>query len=672
MSPSSTVLASGANTAPMSTAAMPAAKDTSIVSSAPAGAPVANPGSPTAHAAGNESVPIEKTTFSDLDEFGFTLFVKWLYGGGLHGPNDFHSTGHYICLYVIAYRFESEVLQNEVMDLLRHYYLKENMTAPAYRVEYIYSLTPGANHMRHFLTYTAAYRCLVERPEAEGVYLSDSMKTLLAKNPEISADFTNDAIEIHRNGILDARRGWDCAFHQTDGIFDGANDGADASAIPPLPNQSVRVPGFPRRHTSPLNTVNNDWQDTASLYVPVPQKSPAKLDQLGMDAQGNPKPGRAYPKKPNLDDDNLSIKSIESMEQHYNNEVKDYWDNLSIHSGVGPMASSYGDTHDTGHRRSRSRSRQNYYHGPPTAMDERIMDASTKTHRGSSPPRRSQNQAPCCRHGCSGPHQYHGPSYPSYAHHVSRARNAYPHRQPSCDSNYSSYAYAGPRLYECHGCDGVSPTPAPVTGFIPTVPAYPAEPATTIIPPGPSITQRGPPTMTPAGGVENAPLTPAIHPPHSTSDNASSTKSKPSSKRQALMRAIRPSPSQQEVVNRDRKIRRELDWTNAPSLRDTMGEAAKVGKTEKLLTRAPTPAPAPLAATTPTTVPPTASTSVVNQENHPGLREPVAVSATPKKDEARSVAGTTTTAGKGLGSKIKGKITKMKVKLGLFMAKHAH
>lgn len=100
-----------------------------------------------------------------------------------------------------------------VMDLLRHYYLQESMTAPAYRIEYIYTLTPGPNLMRHFLITTAAYRCLDEKPEADGVYMTDSMKALFAKNSEISSDFTNAAIDLHRNGTIDVRRGWDCTFH---------------------------------------------------------------------------------------------------------------------------------------------------------------------------------------------------------------------------------------------------------------------------------------------------------------------------------------------------------------------------------------------------------------------------------------------------------------------------
>jgi len=51
-------------------------------------------------------------TFEDLDEYAAALFVRWLYGGELHGPQDFHSFQHYLSLYVLAQRFEVEALSN--------------------------------------------------------------------------------------------------------------------------------------------------------------------------------------------------------------------------------------------------------------------------------------------------------------------------------------------------------------------------------------------------------------------------------------------------------------------------------------------------------------------------------------------------------------------------------
>lgn len=54
----------------------------------------------------------EELTFEDLDEYGFALFVRWLYGGSLNGPKDFHTMQHYLCLYVLAHRFDVEPLCN--------------------------------------------------------------------------------------------------------------------------------------------------------------------------------------------------------------------------------------------------------------------------------------------------------------------------------------------------------------------------------------------------------------------------------------------------------------------------------------------------------------------------------------------------------------------------------
>lgn len=54
----------------------------------------------------------EELTFADLDEYGFALFVRWLYGGQLYGPRDFHSMQHYLSLYVLAHRFDVEPLCN--------------------------------------------------------------------------------------------------------------------------------------------------------------------------------------------------------------------------------------------------------------------------------------------------------------------------------------------------------------------------------------------------------------------------------------------------------------------------------------------------------------------------------------------------------------------------------
>lgn len=106
------------------------------------------------------------------------------------------------------------------MDVVRAYYRQNNMTAPSYRVEYIYTCTGVPNHMRNFLITTAAYRCLCETPIAPGVHVSDSMKTLLAKGGDMPVDFAEALIKLNKNGIVDVRRGSNCTFHEhSDGRF---------------------------------------------------------------------------------------------------------------------------------------------------------------------------------------------------------------------------------------------------------------------------------------------------------------------------------------------------------------------------------------------------------------------------------------------------------------------
>ena len=100
-------------------------------------------------------------SFPKLDEFAFAVFVRWIYGGHLHGPDDFHSMNHYLGLYVLAQEFQIEELENTVIDLVRHYYHSEKMTSPAFRLEYIYSNTKGLCKMREFLVTTAAYLSLI-------------------------------------------------------------------------------------------------------------------------------------------------------------------------------------------------------------------------------------------------------------------------------------------------------------------------------------------------------------------------------------------------------------------------------------------------------------------------------------------------------------------------------
>lgn len=170
----------------------------------------------------------EQETYQDLDEFAMALFQHWLHSDGrLAGPYDFHSLHHYLGLYVLARKFEVEALENQgssitisllvmstadlpVMDLVRHYYASENMTAPAFRVEYIYSYTHEPNAMRKFLVSTAAYRSLCEVPKTPGVFLPEPLRALIASNSDVAVDFANAAIALGKNGLQDVRKGAKC------------------------------------------------------------------------------------------------------------------------------------------------------------------------------------------------------------------------------------------------------------------------------------------------------------------------------------------------------------------------------------------------------------------------------------------------------------------------------
>ena len=105
----------------------------------------------------------------------------------------------------------------QVMDLIRHYYSSQNMTAPAYRLEYIYHFTSGPNKMRDFMVSTAAFRALEDSHAPEnlahagplmhksfyqpGSYVSDSIKRVLATHPDMAIDFIETLVKLHRCGV---------------------------------------------------------------------------------------------------------------------------------------------------------------------------------------------------------------------------------------------------------------------------------------------------------------------------------------------------------------------------------------------------------------------------------------------------------------------------------------
>jgi hypothetical protein len=147
--------------------------------------------------------------FPELNEFAFGLFNRWLYGAQLSGPANFHTMQHYLCLYVLASRFQIEKLENEVMDLVRGYYHATNMSSPPYRLEYIYENTRGSNKMREFLVSTAAQRVV-----AEGG-MSSVTRDVLGQGGELTMDFIDALIKVQggEDGG-DVRKGNNCAWHK--------------------------------------------------------------------------------------------------------------------------------------------------------------------------------------------------------------------------------------------------------------------------------------------------------------------------------------------------------------------------------------------------------------------------------------------------------------------------
>jgi len=209
--------------------------------------------------------------FPALDPFAFALFVRWLEhpAARLAGPHDFHSMHHYIGLYVIGVLFGIRGLQNAVMDAVRDYYRKGGMTAPAYRLEYVYEISAAAlpaggsggaadhghgrgatlnpthgagptdedsstatpkhanltteksdkidksnanvnvapNAMQRFLISTAAYRILCESR------ISDSMREVVVRGGQLAVDLVGEIVRLHKDEVRDVRRSADCEFH---------------------------------------------------------------------------------------------------------------------------------------------------------------------------------------------------------------------------------------------------------------------------------------------------------------------------------------------------------------------------------------------------------------------------------------------------------------------------
>jgi hypothetical protein len=96
------------------------------------------------------------------------------------------------------------------MDMIRHYYASQDMTASTFRIEYIYAYTHDSNLMRSFLLSTAAYCALVEALKSSPEPLAIALRDLLAKNNEITLDFIDSMLSLQKSHLADPRAGAKC------------------------------------------------------------------------------------------------------------------------------------------------------------------------------------------------------------------------------------------------------------------------------------------------------------------------------------------------------------------------------------------------------------------------------------------------------------------------------
>lgn len=126
---------------------------------------------------------------------------------------------------LLYWRKEKDSHNPTAIDLVRVYYRNNNLTAPTFRLEYIYTFTEFPNPMRNFLTDSAAFRALCGDAPAKGVYLSDSMKTLIKKGGEFPVDLSNALIRLSNDQFPDPRKGSNCDWHEhSDGNKCAAED----------------------------------------------------------------------------------------------------------------------------------------------------------------------------------------------------------------------------------------------------------------------------------------------------------------------------------------------------------------------------------------------------------------------------------------------------------------
>ncbi|KAB8342947.1 hypothetical protein FH972_022543 [Carpinus fangiana] len=179
------------------------------------GAPVADSTSGKAHPfAFDQPFLLKSPPFPDIDKFTFPLLQEWLHGKDLPGPNNWRSMTNYLSLYVLAMQFQIEPLKNKTMDLIRAYYRREDMSAPGWRLDYIYANTDGPNLMRAFLVYTAVARAIRQTSSGQATGISNSIQKCLKAGGDLAADYAAALVTLAVQPGMDVRIGNSCNWHE--------------------------------------------------------------------------------------------------------------------------------------------------------------------------------------------------------------------------------------------------------------------------------------------------------------------------------------------------------------------------------------------------------------------------------------------------------------------------
>lgn len=99
------------------------------------------------------------------------------------------------------------ICRQTVMDLFRTYYAETGMTAPPFRLQYIFTYTAEPNPMRRFLVETAAWRSIYG---GEGI--SEAMKEVLGDRT-MAVDYMEALVKLGKDSGADPRGGGHCAWH---------------------------------------------------------------------------------------------------------------------------------------------------------------------------------------------------------------------------------------------------------------------------------------------------------------------------------------------------------------------------------------------------------------------------------------------------------------------------